>query len=528
MNTRNNTRKISTASLEKLIEPWANILVICSILLVLLLTLFPFNFFSRNLSTIDYRNLIFIGIRYNEPIEALANVFLFIPLGFSLTCLMQKRKLEGIVALVVIQALSSAFSLTIEVLQVFLPSRLPSLIDLLTNSVGAFLGFLCFRLWGVKILSHALALAEKSKGYLSVEKLTLAFIGYATFSFLISIHFANATNFWNLQNWDQTFPLLLGNEPTGDRPWHGHISEVYITDRAISEEEVAQAFSEKGPFASIKNSLLASYRLTGKGRYSDQTGHLPDLSWKREPPEVQDERGVFLSSDHWLQTDTSVAYMTQKIRESSQFTLSATVATADTKQTGPARIISLSYDPALRNFTIGQEGTDLVFRLRTPLTGRGGTKPEIIVSNIFTDTNPHHLLITYSPLFFKIYVDRLQNLYSLEITPEFTFMWYLAHSGGRIDIKNSEIEFYKIMYYGFIFLPQGFIIALISQKLRKRSVIQILLILGGSLLPSLILQAIFASMNGMDAKLENLLLSMFITGGSMLLFKRQTASWFKS
>ncbi len=527
MNIRNTTTKTSTTSLEKMVDQWTNILLICSILLILLLTLFPFHFFFKNPSIIDYRALVLAGLK-SIPIEALANVLLFIPLGFGLTCLMQKRKLEGIVALIVIQALSSAFSLTIEVLQVFLPARLPSLIDLLTNSIGAFLGFLCFRLWGVKILSHASAIAEKSKGCLSLKKLTLAFIGYTTLTFLISIHFANATNFWNLSNWDQTFPLLLGNEATGDRPWRGHISELYIANRAISEEEVAQAFSEKGPFASIKDSLLASYRLTGRGRYSDQTGHLPDLSWKREPPDVQDERGVFLTPGHWLETDTSVAYMAQKLRETSQFTFSATVATADTKQTGPARIISISKDPSSRNFTIGQEGTDLVFRLRTPLTGVGGTKPEIIVSNIFTDTNPHRLLITYSKSFLQLYVDKLENLHSLEMTPEFTFIWYLSHSSGRIDINHYPTDFYKLLYYGFIFIPLGFILAITSTVLRGRFVFHILLILGGILLPSLILQIIFASVSEIGAKLENLLLSVFITGATLLLFKRQTASWFKS
>jgi hypothetical protein len=52
--------------------------------------------------------------------------------------------------------------------------------------------------------------------------------------------------------------------------------------------------------------------------------------------------------------------------------------------------------------------------------------------------------------------------------------------------------------------------------------------MGGILLPSLILQMIFASVSEIGAKLENLLLSVFITGATLLLFKRQTASWFKS
>jgi hypothetical protein len=42
-------------------------------------------------------------------------------------------------------------------------------------------------------------------------------------------------------------------------------------------------------------------------------------------------------------------------------------------QNGPARIITLSSGPYLRDFTVGQEGDDLIFRLRTPRTSLNGT-----------------------------------------------------------------------------------------------------------------------------------------------------------
>ncbi len=42
-------------------------------------------------------------------------------------------------------------------------------------------------------------------------------------------------------------------------------------------------------------------------------------------------------------------------------------------QTGPVRIFTLSADPRFRNLTIGQEGEDLIFRLRTPGTNLNGT-----------------------------------------------------------------------------------------------------------------------------------------------------------
>ena len=42
-------------------------------------------------------------------------------------------------------------------------------------------------------------------------------------------------------------------------------------------------------------------------------------------------------------------------------------------QTGPARIFTVSADPYLRNLTIGQDGANLILRLRTPDTNLNGT-----------------------------------------------------------------------------------------------------------------------------------------------------------
>jgi VanZ family protein len=39
-------------------------------------------------------------------------------------------------------------------------------------------------------------------------------------------------------NWDPSYPLLLGNEATGNRPWNGKIFYVAIYDRALSEREI--------------------------------------------------------------------------------------------------------------------------------------------------------------------------------------------------------------------------------------------------------------------------------------------------
>lgn len=102
------------------------------------------------------------------------------------------------------------------------------------------------------------------------------------------------------------------------------------------------------------------------------------------------------------------------------------------KQSGPARIVSLSTDARHRNFTLGQEGAELVFRLRTPRTGDNGTGAEVKLevgqrgmwqpppvdggdavdgdaefAFVRTD-RPMHVVVTYTPGELIAYVDGKQ------------------------------------------------------------------------------------------------------------------------
>ena len=64
--------------------------------------------------------------------------------------------------------------------------------------------------------------------------------------------------------------------------------------------------------------------------------------------------------------------LAERLRKSNAFTLRVDCATEDTDQDGPARIISNSVSPFLRNFTVGQQGGDLFYHLHKQLLVRLG------------------------------------------------------------------------------------------------------------------------------------------------------------
>ncbi len=100
-------------------------------------------------------------------------------------------------------------------------------------------------------------------------------------------------------------------------------------------------------------------------------------------------------------------------------------------------MVSLSQDSRNRNLTLGQSRRDLVIRLRTPITGKNGANPPIVVPQVFTDQSPRHLIVTYRNPTLRIYVDGIEQVYTT----------HLPHYG------------YRLVYYGAMFVPLGILVA---------------------------------------------------------------------
>jgi outer membrane protein assembly factor BamB len=83
-------------------------------------------------------------------------------------------------------------------------------------------------------------------------------------------------------------------------------------------------------------------------------------------------------------------------RHNNQLSIEAVLTSNREKQSGPARIVSFSSDGYARNFTIGQEGDQLILRLRTTRTGTNGMKPETKLGTLSASKRTH-LVVSYRP-----------------------------------------------------------------------------------------------------------------------------------
>ncbi|NDJ16488.1 VanZ family protein [Myxacorys almedinensis] len=520
MATQKPFRRHSTAN--PALRPWANRIIGGAVFIILIATLAPFEFISEGVTpTGAIREFFAHPSDWNDLI---GNVLLFMPLGFGIALRVQSHGMKLWRGLVIAAIASTLLSLSVEVSQVFLPSRSPSWIDISTNTTGGFCGALSYLALAAIAPNYLQLFDKRVKRVLSVQNLAVALITWVLLMGLISLSLQQAAQ---LSNWSSDFPLSIGNEKTGDRPWNGRISKVEISDRALSEAEITQVFQGN---LLLQPGLVAAYDLTTAtngvlSEVEDRTGTLPNLVAQRNAVRAS-TRGAIVSGEQWLETAQPAAALSERLQKSSEFTISAIAATSDLNQAGPARILSFSKDPLQRNFTLGQENKQLIFRLRTPITGENGVYTALIVPNIFQDLELHHFLLTYHQNMLRLYVDNPETIYSLELTPEITLFRYLFPFEGRIlQLTDFSVSVHKLMFYAVFFVPLGLLLALISAKFKEQVQFDILLVITGIIIPALLLEPIIR--NG-QFHMQNMIFSIGIAATTMLLTKGSMTAWLYS
>lgn len=139
---------------------------------------------------------------------------------------------------------------------------------------------------------------------------------------------------------------------------------------------------------------------------------------------------------------------------------------------------------------------------------------------IFKSTNSHHLVITYDGSSLRLYVDGMRHSYSLDLNPETALFRQLF----SLDARN--MGGYKALYYGFVFVPLGCFLALLLDHLKRRFVIQVLLVGVSVLLLPLILESALSSVSGKSLDVETIIFSAtLIVAGILLSNTKRNSKW---
>ena len=127
---------------------------------------------------------------------------------------------------------------------------------------------------------------------------------------------------------------------------------------------------------------------------------------------IENSKGIEFLEIGQAVSKTSAQEFFDRLVKGNGLTLEMRLETEDLNQVGPARILSYSINPVLRNFTIGQLRDELVIRLRTTETSLNGTNPHLIIDNVFNYKGLCHMVITYNFSEENVYINgeqRAQN-----------------------------------------------------------------------------------------------------------------------
>ena len=248
-----------------------------------------------------------------------------------------------------------------------------------------------------------------------------------------------------LSNWDVSYPLVVGNERTGDRAWQGRVYGIEVTD-AATPPELLQRFAD-GHSVVIPGARIAAFDLSGAAPYRDKTGNVPDLTWAGDSKAHGNSTLAAVTSKHsWLRTEGAATTLIRRLSDSNAFSLRIRCASNDLSQDGPARIVSNSIDAGHRNLTLGQGRSNLVFRVRTPQTGDNALNPEFGIPAVFTDTEPREILVTYDGATARATVAKSGRVYGFELSPGSSLVAAMnapAQAGRAGDVQTR-------VYRGFI------------------------------------------------------------------------------
>ena len=123
-----------------------------------------------------------------------------------------------------------------------------------------------------------------------------------------------------------------------------------------------------------------------------------DFVFREEKNDVhwfESSNGIEFGRKGQVLSSSSTRNLCGRLLAGTGFSLEVWAAAQNALQSGPARIVSYSLNPSLRNFTLGQSKKNMIIRLRTTKTNLNGTKPHLVVDNVFDSSDPKHIVVNY-------------------------------------------------------------------------------------------------------------------------------------
>jgi glycopeptide antibiotics resistance protein len=427
------------------------------------------------------------------------------PFGFALSRFFREHGKSLLKSLVVTVAVGAMLSYSIEMIQLYMPTRDSAWDDVLANTFGALAGAVFALASGgyiLRILSESERHLEQS---LSLRKILIAALIYFGLWFAASIPLQRKAR---LDNWDPNSSLVIGHDVQDGSSWSGKVSRVQIWDRALSSDQaigISGNSSFRDEFTAKPNSnLLAFFDFSQRPPIVNKAGllgnlplepfvdHSVDASW----PAPSKTTSAFMS-------EVSVPALTAAVRRSNQISVlvGCVPRRGDDRDGAIFGIANLS---GKSNLVLWQDQSDLVLILRNGLDS-GKSELEWRRAGVFAARVPRSIVFSYDGARGSVYVDGKKEPKSYNFSPG------AALVGELIRVKTDELVAYSGLYDSLVFLPVGFLLGLAFRITPRRNTVYRAYLYAGVLLPAFILEALLVAITGRNGSLTQVSVSIGLT-----------------
>jgi hypothetical protein len=340
-----------------------------------------------------------------------------VPFGTALSQFFAGRKRTLLKSLSLAVLAGAALSYSIEIVQLYMPTRDSAWDDVLANTLGALVGTVIGLISGQFIFGKLSAWERSAEQFFSLRRLTITALIYFGVWFVISIPLQQKTH---LNNWNANSYLIVGYDVKEGTRWPGTVSLVQLWDHAVSAD---QAIGLTGDPASREKfgaepyrRPLASYNLAQTGPVPSDTGFLPSLTnrpitafpVKALPSRRNDASFVLMS-------DTSVLSLSAAVKKNNQVAVlvDCVPSRGNDRESAIFAIANLSGESDL---VFRQDGSSLVVSLRNGLDSRNALLAWM-VPDVFTATVKHSILFSYDGAQGFLYIDGRKDRKSYYLGP---------------------------------------------------------------------------------------------------------------
>jgi glycopeptide antibiotics resistance protein len=493
-------------------RPWSNRILAASLFGILFFTLFPYWVdFTQKHSPGRSIFLLSRPLGFDGFLHTSLNVLLFIPLGLALSQFFRgsnrerKRSLLHSISLALIAG--AALSYSIEIVQLYMPSRDSAWDDVIANALGSLLGTI-FGLGAGDFIFQKLSVWENRIGqFFSFRLISMIALVYFGAWLAVSVPLQQKTQ---LNNWDPNSFLFVGYDAREDTRWSGTVSQIQLWDHALADDRAAAISRNADINGAADTNPLASYDLSQAAPIENKAGSLPNLV-------LTSSSSLPTVAHHFHRTEGPTVLMSASpalslppaVGRSNQFAVLVRCVPGRDDDIDGA-VFAVTTPTGKFDFDLRQEKSSAVIYIRTGLESTKRAALAWHVPRIFSANVSRSILFSYDGAQGFLYIDGKKISLSFYLSPG------TAVVGKLVRVKNDELVAYSVLYKSLVFLPVGFLLGLAVRKMPPYGILYRLAIAAGIVVPSIVLETLLVEVSGRRPSILQIATSIGLTVAGMI------------